>query len=146
MIRRLGWLDYQDSRRPNMFHIPETTLADLVETIGRKLGADVVRATGNPAMPCRSVVLLPGAGGAERQIHALQQPGVDVVVSGESPEWTTCEYVRDAVAAGRDKALVLAGHCNSEEAGMEYLAEWLRPHVGDVQVTFVPAGDPFWSA
>ena len=75
----------------------------------------------------------------------LAIPDVEVLIAGESPEWTTCEYVRDAVAAGLNKALILTGHCNSEEAGMEYLVEWLRPRVGGIRVTFVPAGDPFYA-
>jgi putative NIF3 family GTP cyclohydrolase 1 type 2 len=70
---------------------------------------------------------------------------VDVVMSGEVPEWETVEYVRDAVAAGKAKALVLLGHVNSEEAGMEYAAEWLKGFVTEAPVQFIPAGDPFWS-
>jgi putative NIF3 family GTP cyclohydrolase 1 type 2 len=68
---------------------------------------------------------------------------IDVVVCGETPEWETCEYVRDSAAAGRKKALIVLGHCDSEEAGMEYLAEWLRPLFPGVPVHFVPAGNPF---
>ncbi len=106
----------------------------------------MLRVTGRPSMTCSRIAMAPGAIGAERQIGLLSTPGVEVLIVGESPEWTTCEYVRDALEAEQEKALILAGHCNSEEAGMEFLAEWLRPHVGKIDVNFIPAGDPFWSA
>ena len=43
-----------------------------------------------------------------------------MLVAGETREWETVEFTRDAVAAGKRKALILLGHANSEEAGMKY--------------------------
>jgi putative NIF3 family GTP cyclohydrolase 1 type 2 len=43
------------------------------------------------------------------------------------------------------KAMILLGHVNSEEAGMEYLATWLNNIIEDIPIHFVPAGDPFWT-
>jgi len=37
------------------------------------------------------------------------------------------------------------GHADSEEAGMEYCAEWLDQFITEVPVIFVPAGNPLWS-
>ena len=51
--------------------------------------------------------------------------------------------MRDAVHTGEKKALIILGHANSEEAGMRWLVDWLRPLVPGVKITFVPAGDPF---
>ncbi len=146
VIDRLRWVRCQDPEEKHLFTIPQTTLAELATMVKARLKATVLRVTGRPSMTCSLIALAPGAIGAERQIGLLSTPGVEVLIVGESPEWTTCEYVRDALEAGEEKALILAGHCNSEEAGMEFLAEWLRPHVGRIEVNFVPAGDPFWSA
>ncbi len=44
---------------------------------------------------------------------------VEVLLVGEVPEWETVEYVRDASAQGRHKALILLGHEVSEEPGMK---------------------------
>lgn len=143
VIRRLGWDQFQDPADGRMFTLPRTTVGELARTIKQKLGGTVVRVTGRPQMACSRVGYSPGASGAEGQIKMLAAPGVEVLLVGESPEWTTCEYVRDAVEAGLSKALIMAGHANSEEAGMEYLAEWLKPRVGGIPVTFVAAGDPF---
>ena len=73
------------------------------------------------------------------------EPVAEAVLAGESPELETTEYVRDAVAAGKRKAIVFLGHRNSEEGGMEYCACRLKTIVHEVPVKFVPAGDPFWS-
>ena len=40
----------------------------------------------------------------------------------------------------RAKALIVTGHAPSEEAGMAYLAEWLRERVPGVPVAHIPHG------
>ena len=96
-------------------------------------------------MKCSGVALVPGASGAAAQIRMLQRADVQVVLAGETPEWETVEYVRDAVAASKQKCLILLGHANSEEAGMEYCARWLKTFIPEVPIEFLPAGDPFWT-
>jgi len=66
-------------------------------------------------------------------------------VAGGAREWETVEYVRDAAAEGRAKALILLGHEVSEKPGMEYCARWLRGLFPHIAVTFIPAGEPFQS-
>jgi hypothetical protein len=70
---------------------------------------------------------------------------VEVLVIGEVPEWETIEYVSDAAAEGKRKALILMGHIPSEQAGMENCAEWLKTFIKDVPVAFVPAAEFFWT-
>jgi hypothetical protein len=43
-----------------------------------------------------------------------------------------------------NKALIILGHANSEEAGMKYCGTWLKQFVTKVPIKFIPAGDPFW--
>ncbi len=76
------------------------------------------------------------------QIRQFSQSGADVLAVGEINEWETCEYARDAISAGQKKALIVLGHANSEEPGMKYLAEWLKPLVPGVKITHVPCGEP----
>jgi hypothetical protein len=73
----------------------------------------------------------------------LRSEDLDVIVCGEVREWEITEYVRDAVAQGKRRALIVLGHANSEEAGMAWLVDWLRPRFPDVEVTHVGVGDPF---
>ena len=73
----------------------------------------------------------------------MQAEKLDVLLCGEMLEWTTCAYARDAGMLGVNQALLVLGHNRSEEAGMKYLAEWLRPLVGDLPIQYIEAGDPY---
>ncbi|MGD0094630.1 MAG: Nif3-like dinuclear metal center hexameric protein [Planctomycetota bacterium] len=145
VARKLGWEKYLQPGAGAVFALPETTLRSLAGELKAKLRATVVRVVGQPQMKVRRVGMLPGASGAAGQIALLQRDDVDVVLAGETPEWETVEYVRDAATAGKTKALILLGHANSEEPGMANCAEWLKSFIPEVPVAFVPAGDPFWS-
>lgn len=140
VIHELGW----EAAPNNIFSLPSTPLAELVALLKARLAIRTVRVVGNMGMKCARVALLVGAAGGRRQILALGRDGADVVVCGESAEWETCEYVRDSAAAGVDKALVILGHANSEEAGVGWLADWIRPALpAGVSLTHLVAGDPF---
>jgi hypothetical protein len=60
------------------------------------------------------------------------------------PEWETIEYVADAAAQHRPKALILLTHTPSEQSGMKECADWLRTFIAEVPVEFVPSKEPFW--
>jgi putative NIF3 family GTP cyclohydrolase 1 type 2 len=79
-------------------------------------------------------------------IALLARPDVDVLIGGEAREWELVEYAQDQIAAGKKKALILLGHVVSEQAGMKYCAEWLKPFVSEVPIEFVAATDPFWKS
>ncbi len=126
-----------------MFALPPTTVAGLEANIKQKLGAQTFRVVGDRAMAVSRVALLPGASGEVKQVRFLERADVDVLVAGEASEWETVEYVRDAVAQGRHKALILIGHEVSEEAGMEWCAKWLQPLFPGIPIEFLPANTPF---
>jgi putative NIF3 family GTP cyclohydrolase 1 type 2 len=94
-------------------------------------------------MPASKIALFPGASGADKQIKALQQDSVELLIAGESREWETVPYVQDAAAEGRHKALILLGHEISEEAGMDECARWLRTIFPRMPISFIPADEPF---
>lgn len=144
MLRALGWNGREDPAvRSRVRLAPGTTLGSLVTDIKGRLGIAVVRVVGDLAEPCVSVVLLPGVCGGQRQIEQLSLPDAEVVVCGESAEWETCEYVRDARAGGRRKALIVLGHANSEEAGMEAVGADIRALFPGTPYAWLPTGDPF---
>ncbi len=70
----------------------------------------MLRVVGRTEMKVSSVALQPGAGGPAGHLRALRRDDVDVLLIGEVPEWETIEYVNDAVAEGKHKALLLVGH------------------------------------
>ena len=140
---RLGWQQYQTSAEPHVFALPPTTVAGLEANLKHKLGAQTFRVVGDRTMSVSRVALLPGASGEVKQVRFLERADVDVLVAGEASEWETVEYVRDAVAQGRHKALILIGHEVSEEAGMEWCAKWLQPLFPGIPIEFLPANTPF---
>ncbi len=142
VVRALGWTAYADPASPDRITLPAQPLADLADHVRRKLGCRRAHVVGRPDMPCSKIALLVGFPGSERQIAALQGD-VDVLITGEMHEWETCEYVRDAIDQGLSKALIVTGHEVSEEAGMAYLVDWLRPRFPAVPITHIPSGDPF---
>jgi putative NIF3 family GTP cyclohydrolase 1 type 2 len=143
VVKALGWEDYVDTKAPAIYNIPAVTLQDLALLFKKKLGIHMVRVVGDREMVCRRVGLMLGAMGGGAQINFLRLEDLDVIVCGEVREWEITEYVRDAVAQGKRKALIVLGHANSEEAGMAWLVEWLRPRFPDVDITHVGVGDPF---
>jgi putative NIF3 family GTP cyclohydrolase 1 type 2 len=146
VLPRLGWRREGEHERPCIVPIEPTTLADLAAHLKTRLGVPAVRVTGPDDLVCRRVALLVGAPGGRAHVAALRRDDVDALVCGELNEWETCEYVRDANALGRPRGLIVLGHANSEEAGMAYLAEWLRPHLAGVPISHVAAGDPLRTA
>ncbi len=143
-VHALGWEKYQRPGNQYLFVVPETTLKELAAQVAQKLQSTVVRIVGDPEMRITEVAFSPGAAGSEREIQALEQDDVQVLMVGETREWETVEYSADAVSQGRKKALIVIGHIPSEQAGMEECTRWLKGFVKDVPVEFVPAKQPFW--
>lgn len=146
VVHALQWQAFQSSSDPNLFVLPETTLADLSARMKQRLGINVVRVVGDPQMKVTRVALALGASGPDRHRELFRRDNPEVLAIGEVPEWETIEYVADAASEGRNRALILLGHIPSEQAGMEYCAEWLRGFVSEVPVEFVPTKEPFWLA
>jgi putative NIF3 family GTP cyclohydrolase 1 type 2 len=143
MARELGWQDRIESSSERTIRLPAITLHELAGHCKKALGIKTVRYAGDPNMPCSLMALRVGSPGGRAQIDLLKQKGVDVVVTGESAEWETCEYVRDSAAAGEKKALLVLGHANSEEGGIRWMSEWIASLLPEIPVTYLPAGDPF---
>jgi putative NIF3 family GTP cyclohydrolase 1 type 2 len=144
VIEKLGWKIDPASPKETVFSIPPLSATHLAQLCKDKLGIRVVRMAGDPDTVCSRVGVLVGAWGGCRQIELFKDFDVDAVLCGESAEWETCEYVRDASYLGRKKALLVLGHANSEESGMEWIAERLRRLLPTtIPITFIPAGDPF---
>jgi putative NIF3 family GTP cyclohydrolase 1 type 2 len=144
MVRAIGWTDVED--RPVRTSIHPTTVGQLAAALRQRLGGRVARIVGDAEMACHRPALAVGSPGTKTHLRALADPTVDVLIVGECHEWETVEYVRDAAAQGRSLAMIVLGHRNSEEAGMQRVADWLRPLVPEVPVEHLPAEDPFTPA
>jgi putative NIF3 family GTP cyclohydrolase 1 type 2 len=97
---------------------------------------------GNLQQSCSRIAILPGAAGGRAHLTVLKNEQPDLLIVGEVNEWETAEYVRDANALGRKTSLIVLGHSESEEPGMDWLVSWLQPKVS-VKVRNIPSHNPF---
>jgi putative NIF3 family GTP cyclohydrolase 1 type 2 len=139
VVNELGWNEYYNQNA--VLNIPSTTLGDLISHIKEKMNVDAMRYVGDLGQQISKVLLLPGAIGGRRQIDMAMQQKPDVIIVGESPEWETPEYVRNANEMGEKLSLIVIGHSASEEGGSEFMAEWIRKNIPEVNVVHFPSGN-----
>lgn len=154
--KEFGWDIYkmaetEDNRLKHFgacYSIPEISLKNLCQLFKDQLDMDVVQIVGNPNMLVRRVGVLVGGGSLglgreERPMMLMEERKLDLVICGDITEWTLSAYVRDAAALGMNKGMLVLGHERSEEWGMKYLGEWMHSITGDIEITFLDAGEPF---
>ncbi len=150
LLENLGWTKYLNTEfpLPHCYMVPPTTVTALVGFLKKKLGMKVIQVVGDPKMKCSRVGILVGGGSLglgheEMPARLMNDQQLDVMVCGEITEWTLSAYVRDAVALGINKAMIIVGHERSEEPGMKELANRLQPLLKGIPVHFSDAGEPF---
>jgi putative NIF3 family GTP cyclohydrolase 1 type 2 len=143
MTDKLGWKEYMVGDSYNRFIIPETTLENLLRDLKQKFPAIAFQVIGNRQMSVSKVAFSAGASGFANHMASLRDDYV--VIAGEGSQIETYEYVRDAVLQGKDKAIVFIGHGYAEEAGMDYVATWLRGFITNMPLHFVESGSSFWT-
>ena len=142
LAQRLGWEKRQVGADQRYYELPQMTLGELARHIQDKLKVRTLRAIGDPKAMVSRVSLSPGAAGLMAAVGTL--PQADVYVCGEATEWEGIEYVRDTIAAGHKKGMILVGHVVTEDPGMELCAQWLKTFITEVSVEWIPTGEPFW--
>ncbi|UQZ32679.1 transcriptional regulator [Paenibacillus sp. PK3_47] len=140
LLRELDWQRYVTEHRPavSILTIPAAGAGEIADDLKTRLGISYVRAAGNLSALCVKVGVLVGyRGGGAMTIPLYERDSLDLIIAGEGPEWETPEYIRDAVHQGRDKALILLGHAESEAPGMKLAAERLAARLPGVPVHFI---------
>jgi putative NIF3 family GTP cyclohydrolase 1 type 2 len=146
VLTALGWKEYYDAANPRIITIPPTSLKKIITYSKDKLNINYVRMIGDPEQVCKRILLMPGASGGRSQIQALEKEKPDLLICGEVAEWETSEYIRDAMAMGLQRSLIVLGHAQSEEPGMQWLVQWLQPKVPGLSVTHIETSNPFTRA
>jgi len=144
-VAALGWGEYQSAKNPESFELPGSSLETLVKNIQKQLEIRSLRVIGDARLNVRHVALAAGYNDLRGLIRWLDNPEIEAIIIGEAREWEGVEYARDAVTAGRKKALIILGHVPSEERGMKECAQWLKTFVPEVPIEYMPGGEPFWS-
>jgi putative NIF3 family GTP cyclohydrolase 1 type 2 len=138
--RKVEWMSYYNvDTRPRHYEIPEASLEEVARHLQSKLGTRNVVVVGDPKLRVKTV---------GDCIHVLSSvlPALhacDVALVGETPEFDTFEYMRDALALGMRKAVIMISHEALEEWGMEAFAGWIKPAVPELSVEWISTGDPF---
>lgn len=142
VAKKANWLPYYKAGS-TLLEIPPMKLEELVKHLKTSLQIEHLRVIGNKEQSCKRIALLPGAWGGAMQVSIAESQKPDVLVIGELQEWETAEYIRDGQAFGKNTSLIVLGHAQSEEPGMEWVAEWLQPKLNGLKVTHVASGNPF---
>lgn len=150
LTKKLGWEQYVEkdsSMIGDVYSLPKTTVREIAKHLAEVMNIDGIRMIGDPDMEVTRVANVFHFLGVERDqngIDFIDRNDIQVIIPGEVIDWTIGEYVQDAVALGKKRALLNVGHFNWEEPGMEYMAEWLPKVIGtDVPVTFVQSGNSY---
>lgn len=152
-----GWKQYRIPSPPSdefidkfggCYEIPETTLEELCAFYKERFEMDVIQIVGDPKMKVKRVGVLVGGGslglGFENlPMRMMKEKNLDLAICGDITEWTLSAYIRDAAQMGMNKGMLVLGHERSEEAGMKYLPQWMNSIVGDTEVIFLDAKEPF---
>jgi putative NIF3 family GTP cyclohydrolase 1 type 2 len=145
MAKGLDWETYVlDPESHTHFKLPPTTLLGLAQELATKLNDRTMRIIGDPKLPVTNVVASWGNAAQIPTMRLLNEP-VDVVLAGYTHEWEAVEYVQDMIAAGQKKGMILLGEFLSEQAGMNYCADWLKTLIPDQPVEFIPVAEPYWN-
>ena len=162
VLKYMGWLDKAKVDRDTGLYahfivdLEECSVRQLAQKLIDIIGLNGARIVGDENAIVRKVALVghlypqdivkkDGTKGeySIKVIEAMEN-GVDVIIPGETIDWTVLSYIRDAYELGKNKAAILIGHFNWEELGMKYMKEWLFDLIeGQIPVTYVPSGDMY---
>ncbi|WP_416147405.1 Nif3-like dinuclear metal center hexameric protein [Salipaludibacillus sp. HK11] len=146
LVESLEWDTYVEEHQAaaTILTIPTMTAQQIAEYVKKKIGIDYIRCIGDLSMSCTRIGLLAGyRGGGSMAIPLFENQNLDLILYGEGPEWETPEYVHDAIYQGKEKALIVLGHAESEEPGMKYLAKIIDNMFPSVPIHFIPTEQRF---
>jgi len=161
VLKYLGMDDYTVIKEKGAFatylvDLQPTTLGRLCDHLIDTIGLNGLRYIGDPDTPVSRAAfighLFPGGRVNEEgrlieysvQVIDLLERHADVLIPGETIDWTVLSYARDAVQLGKAKGVIIPGHYNWEELGMKFTRDWLGELLeGKLPVTYIPSEDMY---
>ena len=139
IMSELCWNEFlfDNSDRPCFYELPQLPLSHLVAFFKKKLDLQLVRVIGNTHISVSKIAYIGGGDpGMDKKCTKLfMSSDIDVMIVGETVDWTVLSYINDAAQLGLKKAIIQLGHFNSESLGMKYYAEWLKMIISDCPPT-----------
>lgn len=147
LSEKLGWTDYiiEDMENPLFFDLPETTAKNLAEYIIRKLNLNGIKILGDRNTKIKKVKIPMHVLGNDRDlIEESEKKDIDCFLAMELVDFTLAEYIRDSSMLDFNKVIINMGHFNLEEAGMEYMVNYLSDALNeDIPCTYIQSGDMY---
>ena len=167
VLRYTGWKEYATAVRPPyggfghfLIELPEAmTVKEVADHLMKSIGMNGCRYIGNATDEVKKILIVghlypmmgpmtPKRADGKPKEYSVQiigdmEEGVDLILPGETIDWTVLSYIRDANELGHKKAMISLGHFNWEALGMKYAKDWLEELVPGIPVTYVEAGDMF---
>lgn len=139
LLERMGWMERAREGHPYIVELERTTVANIAKELKARLPVRQILLFGDPSLPVSTVAISPGMSGGRKQIELFSRFRPQLLIAGETHEWETDEYARDAAAIGGGMALLVIGHEASEEPGMRALAGKLNAWFPSLSVSYVPS-------
>lgn len=155
VMKYLGIQNYTVESDGHMFahyvvRFPEVTLKRVCDFFLEKLPINGMRIIGDLNQKVSSLAFIGhlypmGDLNDEYSVKVIKQlKTVDVIVPGETIDWTVLSYIRDANQLGKNKAMISYGHFNGEELGSLFMKDWLSELIeNQVKVSYVCSEDMF---
>lgn len=132
-----GHIDH--SKRGRFVLDEPMTALQLAKVIEERLGLKHVRIAGARDIPSTRISGIFGSAD-EWVLEDLMDDWCEIALTGETCEWRTAEYARDAAQLGRNKSLIVMTHMGSERDGMKYAAEVLKEVCPELEVQYFESG------
>ncbi len=162
VLKYLGWEDCSTVDRDTglfahfLVKVKPMTVREVADHLIDTIGLNGARIIGDPDQTVERLALVghlypmkyrrkDGSLGeySVKVIETMEQKA-DVIIPGETIDWTVLSYIRDAVELGKCRAAISIGHFNWEELGMKYMKEWLDELLENkVPVTYVASKDMY---
>ena len=132
LAREFGWQpeagEPGDQWTDGLLQHSQDDALELAKFASARLEAKTLRMVGDPNQSITRVAVIHGFAYPTLVLsHALQDPAVDCIVTGNTPEVDHCTtYIRDAITAGRRISLVQVGYEKSDYPGAVELTKWLK--------------------
>lgn len=146
LLKELDWekFEVKCEQTASVVEIPAATLEEIVLYIKKRLNIQYVRYMGDLTISCRRIGLLVGyRGQGDLAIDLIRRENPELLIYGEGPEWETPEYIRDSIQQGRQRAMIVLGHAESEASGMKYLARYLQDKFPSIPIYFISENPVF---
>lgn len=114
-------------------HQPMTAV-EFAKLLENRLNIRHLRICGARDIPSTKICARFGASGG--LVEQMQRNDTEIMLCGETTEWSVAEYARDAAGLGLNKTLIIMGHVGSERYGMVYIAEELKKLLPQLDIRY----------